>query len=148
MCSFGDNCYNVAEYKGINKICCQNMEITQMVLGDPETSCKLGKPAAIESSLERQFLFFLLKDTCKLHQSKYSYKITLFVFQGIANVEFPIIATAGRVTAWTTELIWNNWNLPVSEKVIGDLEIKPKVFDQVLYLSQMGGKDVALISIQ
>jgi hypothetical protein len=70
--------------------------------------------------------------------------MTIFVFQGIGNVKTPIIATAGRVTARTTELIWNNWNLPVLEDVIGKLEIKPKGFDRVLYFSQGGGNDFAL----
>jgi len=35
------------------------------ITGDPERDCKVGKPAAIETAVERQFVHFLLTDTCK-----------------------------------------------------------------------------------
>lgn len=63
----------------------------------------------------------------------------------IANVESPIIATGGLVRAQTTKLVWNHWDLPVEDDVIGDLVIEQKDYDQVLYLSQGGAVAIKLI---
>ncbi|XP_059482113.1 adhesion G protein-coupled receptor L2-like isoform X2 [Neocloeon triangulifer] len=103
MCHFEEKCYYIAEYNG-----------------SPEASCDVGKPAAVETAEERQFLFFMLTDTRFL------------------NDETTKFATAGMIEASESEIIWNGWELDMDYSVVNLEDASVQNYDQVLYLQKSG----------
>jgi hypothetical protein len=61
------------------------------------------------------------------------------LFIAIANEESPKIATAGKVKARSTELIWDGWHFPVDNQVVTGITIEIKLQEQILYLAKDKG---------
>jgi hypothetical protein len=61
------------------------------------------------------------------------------LFKAIANEESPKIATAGKVKALRSELIWDGWHFPVDNQVVTGITIEIKFQDQILYLAKDKG---------